>query len=130
MFRSDFSRVKLCDFGESRRASSSVQRRNEWLPYSPPEVLSTETDDTYKTDTSHDIWQFGIVVFICLTGCLPWQKAASDDPRYNRLVFFLTIKRSTKFKLFQIHPMAQLSTFIISNEAPTEAVQTDLCQSL
>lgn len=48
VFRSDFSRVKLCDFGESKRAGSLVQRRNEWLPYSPPEVLSTEIDDTYK----------------------------------------------------------------------------------
>jgi len=24
------------------------------------------------------------VIFVCLTGCLPWQKAASDDPRYVR----------------------------------------------
>lgn len=31
---------------------------------------------------SHDVWQYGIVVFVCLTGCLPWQKAAPDDPRY------------------------------------------------
>lgn len=46
--RSDFSRVKLCDFGESKKAGSLVQRRNEWLPYSPPEVLATEIDDTYK----------------------------------------------------------------------------------
>lgn len=35
---------------------------------------------------SHDVWQFGIVIFVCLTGCLPWQKAAPDDPRYMRYV--------------------------------------------
>lgn len=46
--RSDFSRVKLCDFGESRRDGSMVQRRNEWLPYSPPEVLLVNTDEAYK----------------------------------------------------------------------------------
>lgn len=46
--RSDFSRVKLCDFGETRKAFSYVQRRNEWLPYSPPEVLSISTDQTYQ----------------------------------------------------------------------------------
>lgn len=84
IFKSDFSRVKLCDFGESRRDGTLVQRRNEWLPYSPPEVLSIHTDNTYKTDLSHDVWQFGVVVFVCLTGCLPWQKAAPDDPRYMR----------------------------------------------
>ncbi|XP_040162838.1 serine/threonine-protein kinase meng-po isoform X2 [Anopheles arabiensis] len=89
VFRSDFARIKLCDFGESRKLGEEVLRRNEWLPYSPPEVLLVKTDDKYKsftnrTDTAHDVWQFGIVCFVCLTGCLPWQKASTDDPRYNR----------------------------------------------
>lgn len=104
VFRSDFARIKLCDFGESRRTGEEVLRRNEWLPYSPPEVLAVKTDDKYKyegllglgscsdliedlpfrTDTAHDVWQFGIVCFVCLTGCLPWQKASIDDPRFNR----------------------------------------------
>ncbi|XP_053685648.1 serine/threonine-protein kinase meng-po [Sabethes cyaneus] len=84
VFRSDFARIKLCDFGESRRIGEEVLRRNEWLPYSPPEVLTVKTDDKYKTDTAHDVWQFGIVCFVCLTGCLPWQKASADDPRFYR----------------------------------------------
>ncbi|XP_047503903.1 serine/threonine-protein kinase meng-po [Pieris napi] len=82
IFKSDFSRIKLCDFGETRKVQSAVRRRNEWLPYSPPEVLNLSMDSSYKALISHDIWQFGIVIFICLTGCLPWQKAAFDDPRY------------------------------------------------
>ncbi|XP_032520337.2 serine/threonine-protein kinase meng-po [Danaus plexippus] len=82
IFKSDFSRIKLCDFGETRKVQSVVRRRNEWLPYSPPEILQLSMDSTYKALISHDIWQFGIVIFICLTGCLPWQKAAFDDPRY------------------------------------------------
>lgn len=40
----------------------------------------------FRTNISHDVWQFGIVIFVCLTGCLPWQKAAVDDPRYVRYV--------------------------------------------
>ncbi|XP_055623872.1 serine/threonine-protein kinase meng-po [Toxorhynchites rutilus septentrionalis] len=84
VFRSDFARIKLCDFGESRPIGEEVLRRNEWLPYSPPEVLKVKTDDKYKTETAHDVWQFGIVCFVCLTGCLPWQKASVDDPRFNR----------------------------------------------
>ncbi|RVE50620.1 hypothetical protein evm_004744 [Chilo suppressalis] len=83
IFKSDFSKIKLCDFGETRKAQSAVRRRNEWLPYSPPEVLKLCVDTTYKALIAHDIWQFGIVIFICLTGCLPWQKAAFDDPRYT-----------------------------------------------
>ncbi|XP_014362217.2 serine/threonine-protein kinase meng-po [Papilio machaon] len=82
IFKSDFSRIKLCDFGETRKVQAVVRRRNEWLPYSPPEVLKLSMDSSYKALISHDIWQFGIVIFICLTGCLPWQKAAFDDPRY------------------------------------------------
>ncbi|KAH8252648.1 hypothetical protein KR032_001041 [Drosophila birchii] len=84
IYRSDFQRIKLCDFGESFPTGTTVERRNEWLPYSPPEVLEIKPEGSYKADPSHDVWQFGIVIFVCLTGCLPWQKAASDDPRYVR----------------------------------------------
>lgn len=59
-----------------------------------------------RTVPSHDLWQFGIVLFVCLTGCLPWQKAASDDPRYMRYLIWqssnmvIPIKRTPKlFKL-------------------------------
>lgn len=105
IYRSDFSRVKLCDFGESYQNGTTVERRNEWLPYSPPEVLQIKPECTYKADPSHDVWQFGIVIFVCLTGCLPWQKAAHDDPRYLRYLtwqgtIMLPIRRTPKlFKL-------------------------------
>lgn len=41
---------------------------------------------------------------MCLTGCLPWQKAALDDPRYNRYISWhssaIPLKRQPKlFKL-------------------------------
>ncbi|XP_076246724.1 uncharacterized protein LOC143186820 [Calliopsis andreniformis] len=104
VFRSDFSRIKLCDFGETRRTNTVVRRHNEWLPYSPPEVLQIDTDETYKALTSHDVWQFGIVLFVCLTGCLPWQKAALDDPRYTRYLNWhnATLNIAKKPKLFQL----------------------------
>ncbi|KAK1126757.1 hypothetical protein K0M31_004380 [Melipona bicolor] len=104
VFRSDFSRIKLCDFGETRRTNTVVRRHNEWLPYSPPEVLQIDTDETYKALTSHDVWQFGIVLFVCLTGCLPWQKAALDDPRYTRYQNWhnATLNIAKKPKLFQL----------------------------
>ncbi|EFA00768.1 serine/threonine-protein kinase SBK1 [Tribolium castaneum] len=104
VFKSDFSRIKLCDFGETRRAGSVVMRRNEWLPYAPPEVLQVATDGSYMTNTSHDVWQFGIVIFVCLTGCLPWQKAAPDDPRYSRYISWQssTIPLKRQPKLFKL----------------------------
>ncbi|CAH2008057.1 unnamed protein product [Acanthoscelides obtectus] len=104
VFKSDFSRIKLCDFGEMRRTGLVVHRRNEWLPYAAPEVLQVPTDGDYVINTSHDIWQFGIVLFVCLTGCLPWQKAALDDPRFVRYLSWqassIPLKRQPKlFKL-------------------------------
>lgn len=48
VFKSDFTRIKLCDFGETRRAGTVVTRRNEWLPYAPPEVLEISVDNSYK----------------------------------------------------------------------------------
>lgn len=59
---------------------------------------------TFRTNTSHDVWQFGIVIFVCLTGCLPWQKATQDDPRFSRYLSWhsssIPLKRQPKlFKL-------------------------------
>lgn len=58
----------------------------------------------FRANTSHDVWQFGVVIFVCLTGCLPWQKAALDDPRYVRYLSWqntnIPLKRQPKlFKL-------------------------------
>ena len=38
VFTSDFSLVKLADFGSTRKAGTMVRRRMELLPYCPPEV--------------------------------------------------------------------------------------------
>ncbi|TMW45659.1 hypothetical protein DOY81_009252 [Sarcophaga bullata] len=118
IYRSDFSRVKLCDFGESYQSGTIVERRNEWLPYSPPEVLEIKPEGTYKADPSHDVWQFAIVIFVCLTGCLPWQKAASDDPRYVRYLIWqntmmLAIRRTPKlFKLLSSRAQRMFKRFL------------------
>jgi serine/threonine-protein kinase SBK len=68
VFRSDFSRVKLADFGECRKKGSLVIRFNEWVPYCPPEICETLQDTPYPVEFHHDSWQFGIMLFLCLTG--------------------------------------------------------------
>ncbi|KAH8413653.1 hypothetical protein KR222_002795, partial [Zaprionus bogoriensis] len=119
IYRSDFQRVKLCDFGESFQTGSTVERRNEWLPYSPPEVLEVKPEGTYKADPSHDVWQFGIVIFVCLTGCLPWQKASSEDPRYVRYlvwqgsIMMMPLRRTPKlFKLLTSRAQRMFKRFL------------------
>ncbi|EDW09491.1 sperm motility kinase isoform X1 [Drosophila mojavensis] len=119
IYRSDFQRVKLCDFGESYQTGTVVERRNEWLPYSPPEVLEVKPEGTYKADPSHDVWQFGIVIFVCLTGCLPWQKASSEDPRYVRYlvwqgsIMMMPLRRTPKlFKLLTSRAQRMFKRFL------------------
>lgn len=51
VFKSDFSRIKLCDFGETRKNGTWVTRRNEWIPYMPPEILAIDAEHKYKYDT-------------------------------------------------------------------------------
>lgn len=82
------------------------QSRLKGIPSWKINNISTFQLFTERTVPSHDFWQFGIVLFVCLTGCLPWQKAAPDDPRYVRYVVWqnsslvIPIKRTPKlFKL-------------------------------
>lgn len=59
----------------------------------------------FRTETIHDVWQFGIVIFVCLTGCLPWQKAGVGDPRYARYLSWHTSTlnlRHRQPKLFRL----------------------------
>ncbi|XP_004535920.1 CBL-interacting protein kinase 3 isoform X1 [Ceratitis capitata] len=136
IYRSDFTRVKICDFGESYQAGTIVERRNEWLPYSPPEVLEIKPEGTYTAEPSHDVWQFGIVIFVCLTGCLPWQKAASDDPRYVRyLTWFganiLPMRRTPKlFKLITSRAQRMFKRFLDPRAERRPKNLTDLAKFL
>lgn len=68
VFRSDFSKVKLSDFGECRKKGSQVIRFNEWVPYCPPEIVNTSQDTAYSVEFHHDTWQFGVMIYLCLTG--------------------------------------------------------------
>ena len=68
VFNLDFSKVKLSDFGECRRKGTYSRRFNEWVPYCPPEIVSKAQDQQYSVEFYHDTWQFGVLLFLCLTG--------------------------------------------------------------
>ena len=83
VFRSDFSKVKLCDFGSVKAQGDIVIKKNELLPYCPPELVAKHANEYYQVDKVHDVFQFGIVVFFCLFGILPWQRAdPAADPNF------------------------------------------------
>lgn len=62
------------------------------------------------------------MLFVCLTGCLPWQKAAPDDPRYIRYTTWhgtsivIPIRRTPKlFKLLSSKACKMFRKFLEPN---------------
>ncbi|XP_037074469.1 serine/threonine-protein kinase meng-po-like [Pollicipes pollicipes] len=82
VFKSDLSRVKLADFDQTRPVGWRARRAEEWPPYTPPEVQTEPKGRSYTVATAHDTWQLAVVLFVCLTGALPWQRADASDARY------------------------------------------------
>lgn len=76
VFEPDMSRVKLCDFGATRREGTLVTKlRCNWLPFVPPELYEMVANERYNCKSSSDVWQLAVLIFVCLTGCPPWQNA-------------------------------------------------------
>jgi len=103
VFRSDFSRVKLCDFGSVKSQGDIVIKKNELLPYCPPELVAKHANEYYQVDKVQDVFQFGIVVFFCLFGKLPWQRADSvADPNFHEFNAWRRKKTSKVPKNFKL----------------------------
>ncbi|EGI60995.1 Serine/threonine-protein kinase SBK1 [Acromyrmex echinatior] len=97
VFAQDMSKVKLCDFGCTKREGTLVNKiRCTWVPFQPPEIHEIIKNERYACKRSSDCWQFGIVLFVCLTGNPPWQSADPiQDPDYSAFQRWLK-RRTTK----------------------------------
>ncbi|XP_011315040.1 serine/threonine-protein kinase SBK1 [Fopius arisanus] len=95
VFAQDMSKIKLCDFGSTKREGALVSKiRGTWVPFMPPEIHEVIKNERYTCKRSTDSWQFGIVLFVCLTGNPPWQSADPiQDPDYS--AFQRWLKRRT-----------------------------------
>lgn len=95
VFALDLSKIKLCDFGATRREGCLVSKTKcTWHPFLPPEVVAVLTNERYHCHLASDCWQLGIILFVCLTGCPPWQSADPiSDTGYGSFVRW--IKRKT-----------------------------------
>ena len=54
VFKSDFSLVKLCDFGSVKNCQDIVIKKNELLPYCPAELVAKHANEYYQVG-----WQDG-----------------------------------------------------------------------
>lgn len=86
IFDKECRKVKLSDFGMTRRAGSPVKRVSGTIPYTAPELCDTSRHDGFYVDYSTDVWAFGVLLFCMLTGNFPWEKAMPNDTFYEEFV--------------------------------------------
>ncbi|KAF4092736.1 hypothetical protein AMELA_G00024700 [Ameiurus melas] len=83
IFDRECRKVKLSDFGMTRRAGSPVKRVSGTIPYTAPELCEPGRHDGFCVDYSTDVWAFGVLLFCMLTGNFPWEKALPCDAFYE-----------------------------------------------
>ncbi|KAG7459378.1 hypothetical protein MATL_G00209910 [Megalops atlanticus] len=83
LFDRECRKVKLSDFGMTRRAGSPVKRVSGTIPYTAPELCDSSRRDGFRVDHSTDVWAFGVLLFCMLTGNFPWEKALPSDGFYE-----------------------------------------------
>ncbi|KAL7857068.1 hypothetical protein SRHO_G00159670 [Serrasalmus rhombeus] len=83
IFDRECRKVKLSDFGMTRRAGSPVKRVSGTIPYTAPELCDASARDGFCVDYGTDVWAFGVLLFCMLTGNFPWEKALPSDGFYE-----------------------------------------------
>ncbi|XP_031451167.1 serine/threonine-protein kinase SBK1 isoform X2 [Phasianus colchicus] len=86
LFDRDCRRVKLADFGMTRKVGCRVKRISGTIPYTAPEVCQAGRAEGFAVDTSIDVWAFGVLIFCVLTGNFPWEAAAASDTFFEEFV--------------------------------------------
>ena len=61
VFRSDFTKVKLCDFGSVKAQGDIVIKKNELLPYCPPELVAKHANEYYQVIFFRDFFFYQII---------------------------------------------------------------------
>ncbi|CAD5221448.1 unnamed protein product [Bursaphelenchus xylophilus] len=73
---SDFSQVKITDFGLTRKVESTVKHLEYTNQYHAPELCDTVVNEMCTVSKGLDVWALGILFYYCLRGKHPWQKAS------------------------------------------------------
>ena len=82
VFDDQFNRVKLMDFGMTKRAHTAVRKVSPGIPYTPPEICDIPKGGRYTVESAADVWAFGVLIFCVLTGSFPWECAHAPDTYY------------------------------------------------
>ena len=80
LLNSDY-KIKICDFGFSKKNDSVLKTNCGSFFYTAPEILKKELYDGIKAD----IWSLGVILYAMLTGNLPWSISNSSKTLYEIL---------------------------------------------
>ncbi|XP_064414340.1 serine/threonine-protein kinase SBK1 isoform X2 [Latimeria chalumnae] len=86
LFDRECRRVKLADFGMTRKVGCRVKRISGTIPYTAPEVCQASRTEGFLVDISIDVWAFGVLIFCMLTGNFPWEAALPSDNFFDEFV--------------------------------------------
>ena len=96
LFDEEFTKIKLMDFGMTKKAGTMVRKVSTGIPYTPPEICEALKGERYTVDTSADVWGFGVLLFCALTGNFPWELA------HHRDAFFVEFSQWQKRKTTKV----------------------------
>lgn len=94
IFEPDFNKIKLMDFGMTRKDGTVIRKTNGSIPYTPPEHCEAVRNENITVETSGDVWAFGVLLFCMLTGNFPWENADIGDIYFSEFVTWQRRKTS------------------------------------
>ncbi|XP_061567700.1 serine/threonine-protein kinase SBK1-like [Cololabis saira] len=88
LFDPECRRVKLSDFGMTRRAGAPLKCVSGTIPYTAPELCgeAAARRQGLGVAPSTDVWALGVLLFCMLTGNFPWEKATPGDAFHAEFV--------------------------------------------
>lgn len=103
VFEQGFHRVKLMDFGMTRKEGTLIRKVNGSIPYTPPEICEALRNENITVTTGGDVWAFAVLLFCMMTGNFPWENAETSDVYYTEFVNWQrrkTTKTPSQWKKF------------------------------
>jgi len=86
LFDERFHKIKLMDFGMTKKVGTLVRKVSTGIPYTPPEICEALKGERYTVETSSDVWAFAVLIFCTLTGNFPWELAHHRDLFYTEFI--------------------------------------------
>lgn len=95
IFDEPLNKVKLMDFGMTKKIGTMVRKVSTGIPYTPPEICEALKGERYSVEASADVWAFAVLIFCTLTGNFPWELAHHKDIFFSEFAIWQK-RKSTK----------------------------------